>query len=140
MYMVCLCTAALAGHWVPNHNNVRVVVDVEGDSMVMVFTGMFPLSLRHLRTDFCGCSFFVDISISGFHPPLHLPAPFSMKGGLLLAHALNSAHFHFAGVILFGGIGVGLGMGFSIDDGLLVPRNAHLHHAGVLCMPQLWLL
>jgi hypothetical protein len=28
----------------------------------------------------------------------------------------------------------------GINDGLWVPSDAHLHHAGVLCVPQLWLL
>ena len=128
--------------WVPNHNNGELGCMWKVAAMVMVCTGTFPFSLWRFRTDsgLCGYSFFVVVSISGFQPPLHLPAPFSMNGGLLLAYALNSTRFRFAGVVPFGGVKVGLGIGFSIDDGMLVPSDAHLHHAGVLCVPHLWLL
>jgi hypothetical protein len=71
---------------------------------------------------------------------LHLPAPFSVKGSLLLSHVVNSTCFCFTTVVPFGGVKVSLGMGIGIDNGLLVLSDAHLHHAGVLCVPQLWLL
>ena len=50
------------------------------------------------------------------------------------------AWFRFAGVVPFGGLGMGLGIGLGINDGLWVPSDAHVHHAGVLCVLQLWLL
>jgi hypothetical protein len=63
-----------------------------------------------------------------------------MRDGLLLAHALNSARFRFAGVISFRGVEVVLGGGLNVGDGVRVAFDAHLHHAGMLGVPHLWLL
>jgi hypothetical protein len=57
--------------------------------------------------------------------------------GLHLARYSHHARFHFVGIVPFGGFGMGIGVGLGINNGLRVLSDAHLHHAGVLCMPQL---
>jgi hypothetical protein len=67
-----LRTATLAGHWVPNHNNGRLAVDVEGDrcgdGVYRCVSPYLRRSLRPLRL--YGCSVVVSVPSSEQVPPL----------------------------------------------------------------------
>jgi hypothetical protein len=60
-------TATLAGHWVLDHNNGRLAVDVEGDKtgVVMLCTGAFLLYLRRSHRPLYGCS----VVVPSLSPP-----------------------------------------------------------------------
>jgi hypothetical protein len=72
--------------------------------------------------------------------PFRHPTPLFMGNGYWHAHALNSVRFHFAGVILAGGLEVGLGMGLGFGGGPRVACDAVLHNADIISAPHWWSL
>jgi hypothetical protein len=109
-------------------------------AMVMMCTGTFPLSLPRFRTDL----FVVVASSLSFRFRVFIllftPCTLLNEGWPLARTWAHLRSLSFCGHRPVCGVRAGLEMGFGIDDGLLVPSDAHLHHAGVLCVPQLWLL